>query len=83
MHLRSIMSIIDGAGGRIRNAVRCTIEVLDLKITLYDTEVVLSPSCVFLCESLTSLVLDMNYTILRTPYVDFCFFLLSLVFNCS
>ncbi|KAM5559435.1 F-box/LRR-repeat protein [Rosa sericea] len=51
----------------IQNAVRCNVEVLDLKITLYNTELVFSPSCVFLCAPLKSLVVDMNYTVLRTP----------------
>ncbi|KAK9921298.1 hypothetical protein M0R45_029815 [Rubus argutus] len=55
----------------INNAVRRNVEVLDLKMTLYDSEEAPFPSSVFLCGSLRSLAVDMNFTLLRTPSFAF------------
>lgn len=55
----------------INNAVRRNVEVLNLKMTLYDSEEAPFPSSVFLCGSLRSLAVDMNFTLLRTPSFAF------------
>ncbi|XP_004303551.1 PREDICTED: putative F-box/FBD/LRR-repeat protein At4g03220 isoform X1 [Fragaria vesca subsp. vesca] len=55
----------------INCAVRCNVEVLDLKMALYDPEEAPFPSSVFLCGTLKSLVVDMNFTLLRTPSFGF------------
>ncbi|XP_050381581.1 F-box/LRR-repeat protein At5g02910-like [Argentina anserina] len=55
----------------INSAVRCNVEELDLKMVLYDPEEAFFPSSVFLCGTLKSLVVDMNFTILRTPSFGF------------
>ncbi|XP_062004585.1 putative F-box/FBD/LRR-repeat protein At4g03220 [Rosa rugosa] len=55
----------------INSAVRCNVEVLDLKMTLYDPEEAPFPSSVFLCGTLRSLAVDMNFTLLRTPSFGF------------
>lgn len=55
----------------IQNAVRCNVEKLDLDMTLYDYEEELFPSCIFLCRSWRSLVVNMNCTIVKTPRRNF------------
>ncbi|XP_004305661.1 PREDICTED: putative F-box/LRR-repeat protein At3g49150-like [Fragaria vesca subsp. vesca] len=51
----------------IQNAVWCNVEVLDLKMNLYDTELMCLPSCGFLCAHLWSLVVDMTIAVIKTP----------------
>ncbi|PRQ43969.1 putative F-box domain, leucine-rich repeat domain, L domain-containing protein [Rosa chinensis] len=67
MHVDATSCICDTLSIWIQNAVGCNVEVLDLKITSCNTKLVFFPSCVFLCAPLKSLVVDMNYTVLRTP----------------
>lgn len=57
----------------IQNAVRCKVEKLYLDVTFFDFEgePLAFPSCVFLCASLRSLVVDMARTIVKTPSFTF------------
>lgn len=55
----------------IKRAVRCNVEMLDLKMTLYDSKEAAFPFCIFLCGSLRALKVDMDFTLLRTPSFAF------------
>ncbi|KAM0980609.1 hypothetical protein ACFX2A_014037 [Malus domestica] len=58
----------------IHNALRCNVKVLDAKNRVVDFEdelYTLFPSCVFLCATLTSLAVDMDFTMVKTPSVAF------------
>ncbi|CAN6586853.1 unnamed protein product [Malus baccata var. baccata] len=58
----------------IHNALRCNVEVLDVKSDVdyfEDEPYALFPSCVFLCATLTSLAVEMNHTMVKTPSVAF------------
>lgn len=54
----------------IHIAVRCNVEVVDLKLSLCNSEeqTIEFPSCIYLCGSLRSLSVDLN-TILKAPSV--------------
>ncbi|XP_068308739.1 putative F-box/FBD/LRR-repeat protein At5g44950 [Pyrus communis] len=58
----------------IHNAIRCNVEVLDVKsrVVDFDDELYsLFPSCVFLCATLHSLAVNLNFTMVKTPSVAF------------
>ncbi|XP_018507711.1 F-box/LRR-repeat protein At3g58900-like isoform X2 [Pyrus x bretschneideri] len=58
----------------IHNALRCNVEVLDVKSDVdyfEDEPYALFPSCVFLCAPLTSLAVEMNRTMVKTPSAAF------------
>lgn len=54
----------------IHGAVRCNVEVVDLKLSFCNSEeqTIEFPSCIYLCGSLRSLSVDLN-TILKAPSV--------------
>ncbi|XP_068309425.1 F-box/FBD/LRR-repeat protein At1g16930-like [Pyrus communis] len=58
----------------IHNALRCNVEVLDVKSDVdyfEDEPYALFPFCVFLCATLTSLAVEMNRTMVKTPSAAF------------
>ncbi|PRQ43966.1 putative leucine-rich repeat domain, L domain-containing protein [Rosa chinensis] len=57
----------------IQNALRCNVEKLFIDMTFYDRdgELLAFPSCVFNCASLRSLVVEMSFTVVKTPSFTF------------
>lgn len=53
----------------IHNAARCNVEVLDLDFHSHDDRIieVELPICLFRCQSLKSLMVDLKFSILKTP----------------
>ncbi|TQD70227.1 hypothetical protein C1H46_044238 [Malus baccata] len=53
----------------IHNAARCNVEVLDLDFHIHDDRIIAVelPICLFRCLSLKSLMVDLKFSILKTP----------------
>lgn len=51
----------------IHNAVKCNVEVLDLECGSFRMALTPFPSCVFLCRSLRSLMVDMKLMVFKEP----------------